>query len=337
MRVLFLIQGFEHPASRYRVLQYIDFLRANGVVEKVAVYPKSAEEWNALEEDLEDSDVVFIQKKRMKRREARRVRLSGGAKIVYDVDDAVMFRSSRRKFHKSWRRGRAFARMCGLCDFVIAGNAYLEALARAHNANTAVIPTSIDTALYPVKKFHESAPVTIGWIGGRKSLVFLKELAPVLDEVHRRLPQTQLKIVCNEFFDLAKMTVVKKQWNEREEGADVESFDVGLAPLPDDPWSRGKCATKLLQCMAAGVPCVASAVGVHNEIVKDGENGLLVSTTERWVEALVRLCSDAAPRKSMGRQARLTVERGYSLAASAPKLLAALKKVAATKGPNEKR
>ncbi len=326
MKVLFLIQGFEHPASRYRVLQYLDVLRASGVKDKVVRYPGNRNRWRALVGDLAESDIVFVQKKRLKPRHARFIRRCGPAKIVYDFDDAVMFKSSRAKSRRSRKRMSAFVRMCEASDFVIAGNGYLEQMAREHNANTAIVPTSINTDLYPERKAQETDSITLGWIGGRKSLVFLRELAPVLEEIHERHPKARLKIVCNEFFDLSRMPVVHKEWNEAEEGADVASFDIGLAPLPDDPWSRGKCATKLLQCMAAGVPCVASAVGVHKEIIKEGENGFLAGTPEEWREALSRLCSDAGLRSALGRKARATVERDYSLRSSAPKLLEILKK-----------
>ncbi len=326
MKALFLIQGYEHPASRYRVLQYLDCLRANGVEDRVAVFPKGRGEWRALEGELRDCEVVFVQKKRLKRREAKFIRRCGGARIVFDVDDAVMFKSSRARSHRSFKRMSAFTRMCGLSDFVIAGNAYLEGMARKRNSATTVIPTSINTDRYPVRTHTEGAEVCIGWIGGRKSLVFLEALAPVFERVYEKCPGARLKIVCSAFFDLPKMPVEKKPWSEDDEGADVASFDVGLAPLPDDPWSRGKCATKLLQCMAAGVPCVASAVGVHNEIVKRGENGFTARTDDEWFEALVRLCSEASLRAAMGAAAEKTVREQYSLAASGPKMLAVLRK-----------
>ncbi len=330
MKVLFLIQGFDHPASRYRVLQYLDVLRASGVEDKVVRYPENRSRWRALAGDLAECDIVFVQKKRLKPRRVRFIRRCGPARIVYDVDDAVMFKSSRAKSRHSRKRMSAFGRMCKASNFVIAGNSYLEQMAREHNANTAIVPTSINTDLYPERKARETDDITLGWIGGRKSLVFLKELAPVLEEVHGRHPKSRLKIVCNKFFDLSRMPVVRKEWSETEEGADVASFDVGLAPLPDDPWSRGKCATKLLQCMAAGVPCVASAVGVHKEIIKEGENGFLAGTPEEWREALSRLCSDAGLRSDLGRKARATVERDYSLESSAPKLLEILRKITGT-------
>jgi glycosyltransferase involved in cell wall biosynthesis len=150
-------------------------------------------------------------------------------------------------------------------------------------------------------------------------------MKPVFEELHAKHPQTALKIVCNEFFDCPTMPVIKKAWAGAEEGTDVASFDIGLAPLPDDVWSQGKCATKLLQCMAAGVVSVASAVGVHREIIREGVNGCLASTHAEWLMKLDALVADPAARRTMGEAARKTVERDYSLAASQPKLLNVLR------------
>ncbi len=322
MRVLFLIQGYEHPASRYRVLQYLGSLRAAGVEDRVAVFPKNRAEWKSLENEFQHCDIVFVQKKRLKKRQADFIRRCGGARIVFDVDDAVMYKSSRASTHHSWTRMRAFVRMCKLADFVIAGNSYLEGMVRKYNEFTAIIPTSINTDLYPEKADYDGETIVLGWIGGKKSLVFIEELAPVFEDVYTKFPQARLKLVCNDFFDLPNMPVIKKQWVEAEEGADVMSFDVGLAPLPDDPWARGKCATKLLQCMAAGVPCVASAVGVHKEIVNAGENGYLARTHAEWREHLLRMCGEVALRERLGRTCRDTVEEKYSLRSSVPKMLA---------------
>jgi hypothetical protein len=328
MRTLFLIQGLQHPASRYRALSYVPHLEANGVECDAAVFPASRKGWRALKERLARANAVFLQKKRLNFLQHRFIRKATRAGIVYDVDDAVMYNSSRASSHKSWKRMRAFAATCRRADFVIAGNPYLKSIAERHNKKTAVIPTSIDMRLYPQKQFDpNSRQIMLGWIGGRKSLVFLEELKPVFEALHAKYPQTALKIVCNEFFDCATMPVIKKPWAEQEEGGDVASFDIGLAPLPDDVWSRGKCATKLLQCMAAGVVSVASAVGVQYEIIREGVNGCLASTPEEWEAKLEALILNPEARRTMGDAARRTVEEDYSMAASRPKMLEILTEV----------
>ncbi len=325
MDVLFLIRGREHPASRYRVLQYLDPLAQGGVRAEVRDFPHSGAEWRALDPILARRPVLFVQKKRL-----GPLRLWGlrrrGVRILYDLDDAVMFQSSRHDSPDSFGRTLRFRWMARGSHGVVAGSWYLAGLAREHNPHVWVVPTSIDVSKYPPRT--GGGPITLGWIGGKKSLVFLKALAPVFERVARECPDVRLKIVCNDFFDCPPMPVIKKPWSEAEEGEDVRSFDIGLAPLPDDPWSRGKCATKLLQCMAAAVPCVASPVGSHEEIVTDGENGLFARSHDDWAGAIMRLIRDRPLADRLGAAGRRRVEEAYSLAANAPRLLDILREVA---------
>ncbi len=327
MEVLFLIRGREHPASRYRVLQYLEPLAQGGVRAEVRDFPHSGAEWRALGPILDRRPVLFVQKKRL-----GPLRLWGlrrrGVRVLYDFDDAVMFQSSRHDSPESFGRTLRFRWMARGSHGVVAGSQYLAGLAREHNPRVWVVPTSIDVSKYPPRAGASDGTITLGWIGGKKSLVFLADLRPVFERVARDFPQTRLKIVCNDFFDCPPMTVIKKAWSEAEEGEDVRSFDIGLAPLPDDPWSRGKCATKLLQCMAAAVPCVASPVGSHEEIVTNGENGLFARSHDEWAEAISRLIRDRALADRIGAAGRRRVEEAYSLAANAPRLLDILREVA---------
>jgi hypothetical protein len=119
---------------------------------------------------------------------------------------------------------------------------------------------------------------------------------------------------------MASLQIVFKAWSEAEEAQDVASFDIGLTPLPDHPWAAGKCSTKLLQCMAAGVPCVASPIGSQKEVVSDGDSGLLAATEGEWFEKISLLVRDAALRERLGMAGRSRVEEAYSLAVSAPRL-----------------
>lgn len=327
MEVLFLIRGREHPASRYRVLQYLEPLAEGGVQAEVRDFPRSRAEWKALRPILGRRPVLFVQKKRL-----GPLRLWGlrrrGVRVLYDFDDAVMFQSSRHEAPESFSRSLRFRWMARGSHGVVAGSGYLARLAREHNPRVWVVPTSIDVRKYPPRNGRGEGPVTLGWIGGKKSLIFLEALKPVFRRIASEFPGTRLKIVCNDFFECPPMEVVKKAWSEAEEGDDVRSFDIGLAPLPDDPWSRGKCATKLLQCMAAAVPCVASPVGSHEEIVTNGEHGLFARTQDEWVEAIARLIRDRALAERIGAAGRKRVEEAYSLSANAPRLLGILREVA---------
>lgn len=328
MKVLFLIQGENQPASRYRVGQFLEFLRADGVECEVRDYPRSIPAWIGVLKQRRKVDVVFFQKKRAPRWPVMRLK-AGGARVVFDVDDAVMFASSRHESPEAPARMKRFVTMCASSDAVTAGNRYLSEMALQHCPNVRIVPTCMDMRKYaPRGPATNRRPLVLGWIGGRKSLPFLKALDPALKILKEKGVEAVLKVVCNEFPEECPIPVEKKTWSEAGEAADVASFDIGLAPLPDDPWSRGKCATKLLQCMAARVPCVASRVGAHCEIVKEGENGYLATTPEQWADRLAKLAGDASLRDRFGDAARATVEREYSVQAHAPKLAALLKSLA---------
>jgi hypothetical protein len=324
MKVLFLIQGRTHPASRYRVAQYLEFLGPEGIECDVRDYPRSIPAWIGVLRERRRADVVFFQKKRASKWPLARLK-AGGARIVYDVDDAVMFASSRHASPDAPARMRRFEAMCATSDAVTAGNRYLADMARRLCPNVTVVPTTMDMRKYAPRGPAGRGRVVLGWIGGRKSLVFLKALDPAFVLLRERGVDAVLKVVCNEFPDACPLPLEKKTWVEAEEGPDVASFDIGLAPLPDDPWSRGKCATKLLQCMAARVPCVASPVGAHNDIVREGENGFLATAPEQWADRIERLARDPGLRDRLGDAARTTVAGEYSLQVHAPRLAALLK------------
>ena len=324
MKILFLIQGQTHPASRYRVLQYLEFLRPAGIDCEVRDYPRSIPAWIGVLRERRRADVIFFQKKRAPRWPVARLK-AGGARIVYDVDDAVMFASSRHDSPDAPARMKRFEQMCAMSDHVTAGNRYLADMARKSGTAVTILPTVMEMRKYaPRGPARRSGPIVLGWIGGRKSLPFLKAIDPALAMLKAAGVEAVLKVVCNEFPAEGPFPVEKKTWVEADEGADVASFDIGLAPLPDDPWSRGKCATKLLQCMAARVPCVASPVGAHADIVKEGENGFLAAAPEEWAEKLARLARDPELRDRQGDAARRTVGEEYSLQAHAPRLAALL-------------
>lgn len=328
MKVLFVARPENHPATRYRVIQYLDCLKKADVNSEVIHFPNTIIGWLKLFKKSPEFDIVLFQKKRVPPFWLKRLKTTK-VKLVYDFDDAVMFNSSRHPNSESPLRMKHFIAMVKNCDGIIAGNSYLKSLAEPHNKQVWIIPTAVDTSKYPVKSYYQNSdsPIILGWIGGGKSLVFLKPLENVFEKLAKQHKDIQLKIVCSEFLDSASIKIIKKQWSENDEINDILSFDIGLAPLPDDPWSRGKCATKLLQYMSAGIPSVAAAVGVHNDIIKDGINGFLASNNDEWFNKLNRLIEDKILRQKSGAAARETVEKSYSVTANAPKLLEILNSI----------
>jgi len=327
MKVLFLIQGWDIAASRYRVLQYVPYLKSNGVDATVSPYPRTLRENIQFFNDLPKYHIVFLQRKRfnqprlgMLRKRARR--------IIYDFDDAVMYRNSKAKDPISQTRRRRFVQMIQASDFVIAGNEFLKQEVLPFNSNIEVIPTSIDQNRYHLKDYsNKKERVTLGWIGDHGSLHYLEEMRPIFEKIGTRYPRCELKIVCDTFFDCQQINVVKKHWTSEEEIADLQSFAIGLMPLMDDPWSWGKCGLKIIQYQGVGVPVVCTPVGINRDLVEDGVNGFWATTHEEWEKKLSVLIEDNALRESMGREGREKVLNGYTIQACAPRLLSILKKV----------
>lgn len=313
MKVLFLIQGWRVAASRYRVLQYIPHLEKRGIKAEVITYPKTfLENWTFFK-SLPQYDIVFLQRKRLiglrlwllKRRAKR---------IVYDFDDSVMYRNSTAENPISNTRRRRFARMLMASDAVIAGNEYLKKEALRYNAKVEVIPSPIDSESYTLKSDDsQGRGVVLGWIGDHGSIHYLERMRPIFDTLARKYPHLSLKIVCNTFFECDEMWVVKKQWSAEDEVRDLQSFDIGLMPLMDDPWSWGKCGLKIVQYQGVGIPVVCTPVGINQDLIKDGENGFWAKTSEEWVKKLSLLIENRELRMTMGLKGRQKVEEFFHL------------------------
>jgi glycosyltransferase involved in cell wall biosynthesis len=320
MKILFLIQGYQVAASRYRVLQYLPYLQSKGVEITVSLYPRTVKENFRFFNSLSQYDLVFLQRKRFSQPRLALLRRKA-KKIVYDFDDSVMYRNSTRENPVSPTRYRRFAQMVKASDFVVAGNEFLKNQVLPFNRNVEVIPSSLDGERYHPKDYClRKERVTLGWIGDHGSIHYLEKMKPIFEEIGRRYPHTELKIVCDIFFDCEQMTVVKKEWRSEEEVADLQSFDIGVMPLMDDPWSWGKCGLKIIQYQGAGVPVVCTPVGVNRDLVEDGVNGFYAMTPDQWVEKLSILIEDPSLREKMGREGRERVLKRYTLQACAPRL-----------------
>lgn len=327
MRVLFLIQGHDRPSSRYRVLQYLPYLKQQGVKATVAIYPPGIRSSRKIYREIGNYDVVFIQRKRPHPLFLYFL-LQRAKKLVYDFDDAVMYRSANAASPYSATRKRRFARIVKAVDHVIAGNTFLGEQARRYTHHVTVIPTAIDINKYTPKSYaKKKKKITIGWIGSSSTLPYLEHIKGVFEVLGERYRQIELKVICDTFFDCVKIPVIKKIWSEKEEIADLKSLDIGVMPLSDDPWSRGKCGLKILQYYGVGVPVVCTPVGVNRDVVQDGENGFWAMTDEEWVKKLSLLIEDPTLRRKMGLRGRGVVRESYSIQACAPRFYKVLDEV----------
>lgn len=253
-----------------------------------------------------------------------------GCQMVVDYDDALFHQYDAHP--NPWVRrllGRKIATVMRLAHTVVAGNAYLADYARRAGApRVAVIPTVIDLERYPVKDAASASRVfTIGWIGSPSTARYLRDIAPALAQVCKG-GRARVRLVGSGPVDLPGVPVEVVAWREETEVDEIRGFDVGIMPLPDEPWARGKCGFKLIQYMACGLPVVASPVGVNAEIVEDGGNGFLAGDTGEWVAALERLMGDSALSERLGDAGRHKVQERYCLEVTAPRLTALMQSVA---------
>lgn len=275
------------------------------------------------------ADIVFIQRELLEifPNYLERIVAKLNAAIVYDFDDAIYKEFRRKKGGLMTRLVDSSKTMenikLGKC--VIAGNTYLADYARQFNSNVFVIPTPVD--IFPQIKQHGSHRVTIGWIGSSVNLLYLDLLQNVFLELKKKF-DFLLRVVSNKDYHSPNVEVVNKKWRLEDEIDDLLSFDIGIMPLLDNEYTRGKCGFKILQYMAAGVPVVCSPVGINQEIVIDRVNGYTAHSPAEWIEKLSILIQDVDLRQRLGREGRKTVEQRFSRQVLFPNFLAALQSAA---------
>jgi len=327
------------PGQRYRVEAFLPFLERRGIkvrydwlldredlrifygnhdaLKKARIAAKAA--WRRLASVVKarDIDVFLVQ---------REAFFLGGpwsewlahlrAPIVYDFDDAIWIRATsdaNRRF--AWLKNvKKIPRIVQMAHTVIAGNDYLAAWARSHSHNVVVVPSCVDTDQFaPVGAISDKA-VTIGWSGSPSTIVHLRPLLPVLERVKAVYgPRVHLRVMGDASFSHAPLEIQGEAWSSSAEMRLLREIDIGVMPLPDDEWTRGKCGIKGLVSMAMGAATVMTPVGVNVQIVRHGENGYLARSNDEWFEALSRLIEDRVLRRRIGLAGRQTVEDQYSI------------------------
>lgn len=236
-------------------------------------------------------------------------------KIIYDFDDAIWIPNySEANSHFSFLKGYANVKhICRYAWKVSCGNEFLCSFARLYNSNVVYNPTTIDTVnLHNQVKNQEEGDFIIGWTGSHSTIRYLSGLLPVLIELEKEF-RFEFRVISDlpPEFELKSLRFVK--WKKSSEIEDLLSFHVGVMPLEDDKWAKGKCGFKALQYMALGIPALVSPVGVNTSIVDDGVNGFICSTDAEWKDALSKLMSDSALRKQIAENTRKKIENHFSV------------------------
>ncbi len=348
----------EGAGCRFRIAQYVRYLEARGfdvtispfysstyfafVYQRGRWLKKSTHAvpllWKRMRtlREIGNYDLVFLYREAVpagppviERAIAKR-----GIPIVYDFDDAIFLpnvseANQRISFLKKPER---VAELLRLSTQVVAGNEFLAGYARRHHQDVTVLPTAVDTDYFVPRPRADSAPrdLVVGWIGSPTTFQYLKALVPALRDTAIDHRFTLRVSGAGEPVSFEGLRVEDVPWALADEVTLFNTLDIGVYPLNDDDWARGKCGFKAIQCMACGVPVVAQAVGVNREIITDGENGFLASSPAEWKQKLGRLLTDATLRKRFADAGRKTIEERYSVRVVAPRLEAVLRRALQT-------
>lgn len=340
-KILFLVahRPGRSPGQRFRFEQYLGHLEANGfsydisnlISEKddAAFYApgkfpaKARIVMKSIRQRLHDLktvseyDLVFIY------REAhmlwftwfeRRLKKMG-ATMILDFDDSIWLNdTSDGNRQLAWlKRPSKTANILRLADMAIVGNAFLAAYASRFNQNVHIVPTTIDTSYYVPLNRADKQSVCIGWTGSSTTLKHLQEALPVMQELRRKYGEkVTFRVISNKPLKADLPGLENVMWNRETEVSDLYPIDIGIMPLPDDEWARGKCGFKGLQYMALEIPAVMSPVGVNTEIITDGVNGFLAANGQEWIDKLSALIESPSLREKLGKEGRQTVIERYS-------------------------
>ncbi len=332
------------PSQRYRFEQYLPFLEENGfkfifsfllnqkddktfyskgkTVSKFFILLKSIVIRFKDVRRFSNFDIIFIQREALFLGTSyfEKKAFKSGAKIIFDVDDSIWFADTSPE-NKKWefiKKPQKFFKSITYSQTVIVGNDYLKSKAIPFNKNIIVIPTTINT------DFHLSKPelrnkdyITIGWSGSISTIKHFETLLPILVQVAKSYgDKVRFKIIGQTNYANSLLQIESVNWSEETEVKELNSFDIGIMPLPNNDWAKGKCGLKGLSYMACGVATIMSRVGVNAEIINQGENGFLAETNTDWLNYLTLLIEDVNLRKKIGTAGRETVIKKYSVNAN---------------------
>lgn len=295
-----------------------------GIEVTVKILPKGLLARQQLFMQAGQFDGVLVHKKGLNIFDAHLLR-KNAKRIIYNYDDAVMY-SDRQPEKDSRSHFIPWRRMVRLADAVLVGSEYLAELGRKYNRHVYVLPLGLKVSEYACKAAKpDDGLVRLVWIGSAGTLEYLKALTPALEAIGAKRKYVVLRQICETFISMENMPVEKIKWERENRGDYLGTADIGLAPLPQNRFTMGKCSFKVLEYGAAGLPVVASPVGTNSEHVEDGVTGFLADSQKQWEEYLIRLIEDAGLRQKMGQAGRLRAAE-YDVNDVAPRFISLIKK-----------
>jgi glycosyltransferase involved in cell wall biosynthesis len=338
------------PGQRFRFEQYFDYLEANGFQcdlsylisekddpifyskgnypQKAAIYQKCRRIRRKDVRNAKNYDIIFIFREALMTgsiRYEQRMRDQSNAKFVFDFDDAIWLQniSDNNKKLAFLKNAQKTGEIIALCDMVFAGNQYLADYASRFCQDIKIVPTTIDTKEYEAIKVEDTGSICIGWTGSITTIQHFEYAVPVLKRIKTKYgDRVTIKVVGDGNYCHKELGIKGIAWSKKDEIKELSTMDIGIMPLPDDEWAKGKCGLKGLQYMSLGIPTIMSPVGVNSAIIADGENGFLAANEEEWEAKLGLMIEDAELRAKLGTAARRTVVDHYSVEANKDKYLA---------------
>ena len=307
-KVLVIITNPRQASYRLRIEALREPLAARGIELDVHIRPHFWLARRSLLKSAGKYDATILQRKFLDPSDAQLLGRHAG-KILYDIDDAVMYHAHRVGVISQWRTTRRFEATARILDHVVAGNDYLAEMFRQRGRSVTILPTCVDPAHYQVKEHAHTDAIRLVWIGSGSTLPYLTDILPAL----RQIPNLQLMTIADRTLENSGLKIEHIPWSLESESAALARGDIGIAPTPDDRWTRGKCGFKIIQYMAAGLPVIASPVGANAQIVREGQTGFLATTTPQWEMAIRALAADVGLRGRLGQAGRECVEREYAI------------------------
>ncbi|MCK4998020.1 MAG: glycosyltransferase family 4 protein [Anaerohalosphaera sp.] len=308
MQLLIITNNPERASFRQRIGVYLDLMARDGIQCEVAVLPKGMFARAKLFKRAAEFDCVFLHKKLLNIADAWLLR-KYARRIIFNYDDAIMF-SYKNPERKSRSRLVPFGRTVRLSDMSLVGSEYLADRGRPFSNNIKVLSLGLNVSEYFIEGIsRDDDKIRLVWVGSESTLGYLEDIKPALEKIGQKFTNVVLRIVGDTFFDLDNMPVEKLKWQKNKLGDYLTSSDIGLAPLPDNNFTQGKCSFKVLEYSSAQLPVVASPVGTNGEHVVDGQTGFIVSNEQQWVGKISQLIEDDDLRRQMGKDGRVHAQK----------------------------
>jgi glycosyltransferase involved in cell wall biosynthesis len=327
------------PSQRFRFEQYLTFLESNGysfeysyIIDekddkifygagnyfgKLRILIKSIlKRWRELRQ-AKKYDLVFVQRECfMLGSSFFETRMAKKTKLIFDFDDAIWLHavSDGNKALGFLKDASKTSRLIKCAHLVLAGNQYLADYALQFNSKVEIIPTTVDTDKFSIQDLNKNDKICIGWSGSFSTIPHFESAIPALLEIKAKYgDKVYFKVIGDPNYKNEALNIIGIPWTAEDEVRQLSEIEIGLMPLPDDQWTRGKCGLKGLTYMALGIATIMSPVGVNSEIITNGENGFLADGTADWVEKISLLIENENLRKVLGEKGKETVQERFSV------------------------